>query len=150
LRSNNDDRRRITRSPPELVIAGFERLDKLSHWLNELVSFKDEAAGLDLAAQIVVLRSTDPDIAASLSADSVLEPLPAMEVNVDNLRGAGRLHYGFASGACERMPDGIVAILFDIDAPTSPLSEGISEDSRMLGLGLCKLSLILGVENQQA
>src|SRR4051794_4743573 len=74
-------------SGPKLIIAGFERLDKSSHWLNELVSFKDEARGLGLAVRIIVLRSTEPHIAASLSADAVLEPLPAMEVNADNFVG---------------------------------------------------------------
>ncbi len=74
-------------SGPKLIIAGFERLDKSSHWLNELVSFKDEARGLGLAVRIIVLRSTEPHITASLSADAVLEPLPAMEVNADNFVG---------------------------------------------------------------
>lgn len=74
-------------SRPKLIIAGFERLDKSSHWLNELVSFSDEGAGLGLDVRIIVLRSTDSHIAASLSADAVLEPLPTLEVNADNFVG---------------------------------------------------------------
>jgi glycosyltransferase involved in cell wall biosynthesis len=34
-----------------------------------------------------------------------------------------------------------VDLLFAIDAPSSPFAHGLSDDRRMLGLGLCKLSL---------
>jgi glycosyltransferase involved in cell wall biosynthesis len=71
----------------KLVIAGFEPLDQSSHWFNELASFKTEGSGLGLAVRILVLRSTAALLGASLSADAVLEPLPALEVNADNFIG---------------------------------------------------------------
>jgi glycosyltransferase involved in cell wall biosynthesis len=71
----------------KLIIAGFEPLDQSSHWFNELASFKTDSGGLGLAVRIIVLRSTEPVLGASLSADAVLEPLPAMEVKADNFVG---------------------------------------------------------------
>ncbi len=38
-------------------------------------------------------------------------------------------------------PSHILKISFEVDAPKSPLSEGLSIDPRTLGLGLYKLSL---------
>jgi glycosyltransferase involved in cell wall biosynthesis len=38
-------------------------------------------------------------------------------------------------------PGGVLNISFEVDAPKSPLSEGLSTDPRTLGLGLSKLSL---------
>jgi hypothetical protein len=38
-------------------------------------------------------------------------------------------------------PDRILKISFEVDAPKSPLSEGLSIDPRTLGLGLYKLSV---------
>ncbi len=72
---------------PKLIIAGFEPLDQSSHWFNELVSFKTACSGLGMAVRIIVLRSTEALLAASLSADAVLEPLPAMEVDAGNFVG---------------------------------------------------------------
>lgn len=40
-----------------------------------------------------------------------------------------------------KCPGNVLRISFDIDAPRSPLSEGISADQRMLGLGVARLSL---------
>ena len=76
-----------TASAPKLIIAGFEPLDQSSHWFNELASFKTEGSGLGLAVRIIVRRSTEALLGASLSADAVLEPLPALEVTADNFIG---------------------------------------------------------------
>lgn len=71
-------------SRPKLIVAGFVPLDQSSHWFSELASFKTEGCELGLAVRIIVLRSTEVHLAATLSADPVLEPLPAMAVDVDN------------------------------------------------------------------
>ncbi|MBR2117319.1 MAG: hypothetical protein V4458_01070 [Pseudomonadota bacterium] len=68
----------------KLIIASFEPLDQSSHWLNELVSFKTEGSALEMSVAILALRSTDADVAASLSAQAVLSPLPALDVTADN------------------------------------------------------------------
>jgi glycosyltransferase involved in cell wall biosynthesis len=53
------------------------------------------------------------------------------------------------ASACE-FPGRIVDISFEVDAPTSPLAEGISGDRRTLGLGLCKLLLTSAVSSEHA
>ena len=76
--------RRAFANQSKLIIVGFATLDHSSHWFNELASFKREGSGLGLAVRIAVPRSTEESLAAALSADRVLEPLPGMDVNVDN------------------------------------------------------------------
>lgn len=82
--SPQDDIPHASLSRPKLVIASFEPLDRSSHWLNELVSFKDEGSALGRSVRIITLGSADAHVAATLSAESVLEPLPALDVNADN------------------------------------------------------------------
>lgn len=71
-------------SRPKLVVAGFETLDQSSHWFNELVAFKTEGHALGLSVYTLTLSSIDTRLAATLSAQPVLEPLPALGVNADN------------------------------------------------------------------
>ncbi|MGL5166100.1 MAG: hypothetical protein ACRC9K_09455 [Afipia sp.] len=73
-----------TTSHPKLIIASFEPLDHTSHWLNELISFKADGSTLGRSVRILTLRSTDAHVAATLSAEAVLEPLPALDVNADS------------------------------------------------------------------
>lgn len=73
-----------TTSHPKLIIASFEPLDHTSHWLNELVSFKTEASALGMSVRILALGSTDAHVAATLTAEPVLESLPALDVTADN------------------------------------------------------------------
>lgn len=82
--SLQDGPARAAVSHPKLIIASFEPLDQSSHWLNELVSFKTEGRALEMSVAILALRSTDADVAASLSAQAVLSPLPALDVTDDN------------------------------------------------------------------
>lgn len=82
--SLQDGHARAAVSHPKLIIASFEPLDQSSHWLNELVSFKTEGSALEMSVAILALRSTDADVAASLSAQAVLSPLPALDVTDDN------------------------------------------------------------------
>ncbi|HEX7790650.1 MAG TPA: hypothetical protein VF467_09035, partial [Afipia sp.] len=72
---------------PKLIIANFEALDHASHWLNELASFTSEGQALGMQVRILTLLSTDAHVAATLSADPVLKPLPALNVNADNYLG---------------------------------------------------------------
>lgn len=69
---------------PKLIIASFEPLDHSSHWLNELASFTTEGQALGMQVRILTLRSTDADVAATLSADPVLNPLPALDIDAGN------------------------------------------------------------------
>ena len=85
---------------PKLIIAGFVPLDHSSHWFSELASFKTEGAALGLVVRIIVLRSTDPHLAAALSADPALEPLPALEVNAGNFVG-NAVTFADAAGTLE-------------------------------------------------
>ncbi len=82
--SLQDGPARAAVSHPKLIIVSFEPLDQSSHWLNELVSFKTEGSALEMSVAILALRSTDADVAASLSAQAVLSPLPALDVTADN------------------------------------------------------------------
>lgn len=82
--SLQDDPGRAAVSHSKLIIASFEPLDQSSHWLNELVSFKTEGSALEMSVAILALRSTDADVVASLSAQAVLSPLPALDVTADN------------------------------------------------------------------
>lgn len=82
--SPQDDLPRATISHPKLIIASFEALDRSSHWLNELVSFKNEGSALGRSVQILTLGSADAHVAATLSAETILEPLPALDVNAEN------------------------------------------------------------------
>ncbi len=76
--------RRAFANQSKLIIVGFATLDHSSHWFNELASFNREGSGLGLVVRIAVPRSTEESLAAALSADRVLEPLPGMDVNADN------------------------------------------------------------------
>ncbi len=69
---------------PKLIIASFEPLDQSSHWLNELASFTAEGHALGLSVRILALRSTEAHVAATLSADPVLTPLPALDIDAGN------------------------------------------------------------------
>ncbi|CAN5417085.1 hypothetical protein BH10PSE11_BH10PSE11_41080 [soil metagenome] len=69
---------------PKLIIPNFEPLDQSSHWLNELASFTAEGQALGMSVRILTLHSTDAHVAATLSADRVLKPLPALDINADN------------------------------------------------------------------
>lgn len=79
-----DNVQRPTVSRPKLIIAGFEPLDRSSHWLNELVSFKTEGSALGMSVRILTLGSADAHVATTLSVEPVLEPLPALDVNAEN------------------------------------------------------------------
>ena len=76
--------RRAFANQSKLIIVGFATLEHSSHWFSELASFKREGSRLGLAVRIVVPRSTEESLAAALSADRVLEPLPGMDVKADN------------------------------------------------------------------
>lgn len=71
-------------SQTRLVIVGFVPLDQSSHWLSELESFLTEGRGLGLSVKILVPRTTSERFAVPLSADPILESLPAIEVNAEN------------------------------------------------------------------
>jgi len=69
---------------PKLIIASFEPLDQSSHWLNELASFTAEGQAVGMQVRILTLAATDADVAATLSAGRVLQPLPALNVTAEN------------------------------------------------------------------
>jgi hypothetical protein len=70
----------------KLVIVAFNLANQWSHHYNELLGYKEAARSLELVPHILVPSSTEPALAAALSAAPVIEPPPAMvNITIDNL-----------------------------------------------------------------
>ncbi len=78
--------RRAAAVRSKLIVVGFELPDQSSHYFNELLGYKTAADALGFEPQIIAPHTADPCLAASLSADPVLDPLPpAGNINAENI-----------------------------------------------------------------
>ena len=80
--------RRAAAVRSKLIVVGFHLPDQSSHHFNELLGYKTTAYALGLAPKIIIPHTADPRLAASLSADPVLDPLPpAGNIKAENIVG---------------------------------------------------------------
>jgi hypothetical protein len=71
-----DRLRRAAEVRAKLIVVGLHLSDQVGHSFNELLGYKTAAEALGLAHRIIVPRTADPRLAALLSADPLLDPLP--------------------------------------------------------------------------
>ncbi len=72
----------------KLIVVGLQLPGQSGHHFNELLGYKTAADALGLAHHIIVPHTADPRLAASLSADPVLIPLPPVgNINAEHFVG---------------------------------------------------------------